>query len=70
LWTTDTIHGVDIGWVTLIIVVMMAMPKVGGILTPGSWSGVPVQTLLFLTAAVLCMLGHKDDMLALLILMK
>lgn len=52
LWMTDTIHGVDIGWVTLFIACMMAMPKVGGILTPGSWSGVPVQTLLFLTAAV------------------
>ena len=30
----------------------MAMPKIGGILTPQSWSGVPVQTLIFLTAAV------------------
>jgi di/tricarboxylate transporter len=52
LWMTDTIHGVDIGWVTLFIAVMMAMPKIGGILSPKSWSGVPVQTLLFLTAAV------------------
>lgn len=52
LWMTDTVHGIDIGWVTLFIAVMMAMPKVGDILTPGSWSGVPVQTLLFLTAAV------------------
>ena len=42
LWMTDTIHGVDIGWVTLFIACMMAMPKVGGILTSGSWSGVPV----------------------------
>ncbi|MBM6985456.1 MAG: anion permease [Acidaminococcaceae bacterium] len=52
LWMTDTVHGIDIGWVTLFIAVMMAMPKVGGILTPKSWGGVPVQTLLFLTAAV------------------
>lgn len=52
LWMTDSIHGVDIGWVTLFIAVMMAMPKIGGVLTPNSWSGVPVQTLLFLTAAV------------------
>lgn len=52
LWMTDTIHGIDIGWVTLWIAVMMAMPTVGDILTPKSWSGVPVQTLLFLTAAV------------------
>lgn len=52
LWMTDTIHGVDIGWVTLWIAVMMSMPVVGDILTPKSWGGVPVQTLLFLTAAV------------------
>lgn len=52
LWMTDTLHGIDIGWVTLFIAVMMAMPKIGGILTPKSWGGVPVQTLLFLTAAV------------------
>lgn len=52
LWMTDTVHGIDIGWVTLFIAVMMAMPKIGGVLTPQSWSGVPVQTLLFLTAAV------------------
>lgn len=27
LWMTDSIHGIDIGWVTLFIAVMMAMPK-------------------------------------------
>lgn len=52
LWMTDTVHGIDIGWVTLFIAMGMAMPAIGGILTPQSWSGVPVQTLIFLTAAV------------------
>ena len=52
LWMTDSIHGVNIGWVTLFIAVMMALPGIGGVLTPKSWSSVPVQTLLFLTAAV------------------
>jgi len=52
LWMTDTIHGIDTGWVTLFIAMMMAMPKIGGVLNPKSWSGVPVQTLIFLTAAV------------------
>lgn len=52
LWMTDSIHGINIGWVTLAIAACMALPKVGGILTPKSWGGVPVQTLLFLTAAV------------------
>ncbi len=52
LWMTDTMHGIDIGWVTLFIAMGMAMPRIGGILTPQSWGGVPVQTLIFLTAAV------------------
>lgn len=52
LWMTDTIHGIDIGWITLFIAMMMAMPKVGGILTPASWGGVPLHVLVFLTAAV------------------
>lgn len=52
LWMTDTIHGIDIGWITLFIAMGMAMPMIGGILTPQSWNGVPVQTLIFLTAAV------------------
>lgn len=52
LWMTDTLHGIDIGWVTLFIAMGMAMPKIGEILTPKSWGGVPVQTLIFLTAAV------------------
>jgi len=52
LWMTDTVHGVDIGWVTVFIAMMMAMPIVGKILTPASWSGVPVHVLVFLTAAV------------------
>lgn len=52
LWMTDTLHGIDIGWVTLLIAMMMAMPKIGGILTPASWGGVPLHVLVFLTAAV------------------
>ena len=32
LWMTDTLHGIDIGWVTLFIAMGMAMPKIGGIL--------------------------------------
>lgn len=52
LWMTDTIHGIDIGWVTLFIAMCMAMPKIGGILTPASWGGVPLHVLVFLTAAV------------------
>ncbi len=52
LWMTDTLHGVNIGWVTLMIAVLMAMPIIGNILTPKDWASVPVQTLVFLTAAI------------------
>jgi len=52
LWMADTIHGINIGWVTVFIAMMMAMPVVGKILTPASWSGVPLHVLVFLTAAV------------------
>ncbi|MBN2840079.1 MAG: anion permease [Coriobacteriia bacterium] len=52
LWMTDTIHGVNIGWVTLGIAVLMAMPVIGEVLTPKDWSAVPMQTLVFLTAAI------------------
>jgi len=52
LWMTDTLHGINIGWVTLIIAVLMAMPIIGNVLTPKDWAAVPMQTLVFLTAAI------------------
>lgn len=52
LWLTDSVHGIDIGWVTLGVGMLMAMPIIGGVLTPADWSAVPVHTLLFLTAAI------------------
>ena len=50
LWMTDTQHGVDIGWVTLFIAMAMSLPLVGEILTPASWSGVPLHVLIPITA--------------------
>lgn len=52
LWMTDSIHGINIGWITLIIAMLMSMPVVGEILKPKDWSQVPMQVLLFLTAAM------------------
>jgi di/tricarboxylate transporter len=52
LWMTDSIHGQEIGWVTIFIAICMSMPVIGGILTVKSWAGVPIHVLLFLTAAV------------------
>lgn len=52
LWVTDKIHGIQIGWVTFGIAMLMGVPKIGGVLTPKVWNSVPVQVLFFLTAAI------------------
>jgi len=52
LWLTDSIHGINIGWVTLIIPMLMSLPIVGEVLTVKSWASVPVHVLIFLTAAM------------------
>jgi len=52
LWMTDSIHGINIGWITLLIAMLMGFPVIGEVLTPKQWSEVPVHVLLFLTAAM------------------
>ena len=52
LWMTEGITGLNIGFVTLLIGALMAFPFVGQILTPKSWNEVPINTLVFLTAAI------------------
>lgn len=52
LWMTDSLHHISTGWITLLIAVGMSFPIVGNIVTPKSWSQVPVATLIFLTAAL------------------
>ena len=51
LWATDSIHGINIGWITLGVAMCMSMPVVGEVLTPKSWGQVPVHVLIFLTSA-------------------
>lgn len=52
LWLTDSIHGINIGWVTLIVAMLMSLPVAGEVLTVKSWSSVPIHVLIFLTAAI------------------
>ncbi|WP_374019797.1 SLC13 family permease [Paenibacillus thiaminolyticus] len=52
LWMTDSIHGIDIGWITLIIAMLMSFPIIGKVLTPKNWADVPMHVLIFLTAAI------------------
>lgn len=52
LWLTESMTGLDIGFVTLLVGAVMALPLVGEVLTPATWNSVPINTLVFLTAAM------------------
>lgn len=52
LWLTDTIHGINIGWITLFVSMLMSFPLIGETLDSKHWGEVPVHVLLFLTAAM------------------
>lgn len=52
LWMTDSIHGIDIGWVTMGVAMCMSLPLIGEVLTVKSWGQVPVHVLVFLTSAM------------------
>lgn len=52
LWLTSGITGIDVGWLTLIVALLMSLPVIGEVLTAKSWSGVPVNVLVFLTSAI------------------
>lgn len=52
LWTTDSVHGMNLGWITFIVAMLMSMPVLGEILGHQAWGEVPVHVLLFLTAAM------------------
>lgn len=52
LWMTDSVHGIALGWVTLLVAMAMSLPVIGETLTPKDWGTVPIHVLLFLTAAI------------------
>jgi anion transporter len=52
LWATDSLHGIHLGWITVLVTVMMSLPYIGGILKADSWKAIPFDTLLFLSAAM------------------
>ncbi|MFD0896534.1 SLC13 family permease [Loigolactobacillus binensis] len=52
LWLTSGVTGIDVGWITLLVALLMSMPVIGEVLTAESWSGVPVNVLVFLTSAI------------------
>ena len=52
LWMTDFIHGIEIGWITFLIAMLMSFPVIGEVLSPKQWQEVPIHVLLFLAAAM------------------
>lgn len=52
LWLTDGYHGIHVSWSTMGIAMIMAMPTVGGLVDKESWKSVPLDTLIYVTAAV------------------
>jgi len=52
LWLTEGVHGINIGWVTLIVGMLMSFPFIGDVLTAKDWGAVPIHVLVFLTAAM------------------
>ena len=56
LWFTESVHGIDIGWVTFAVGMLMSMPIIGDLNAAKDWSAVPIHVLVFLTAAMA--IGH------------
>lgn len=52
LWLTQGITGLDIGWITLGIAILMSLPVVGEVIDVKDWSAVPVHVLVFITSAI------------------
>lgn len=51
-WLTGPLHGLHPGWVTVLAALGLALPGLGGVLGPLHWRQVPMETLIFLAAAV------------------
>ena len=52
LWLTGNVTGLDVGWATLLVAMLMSFPFLGEALFAESWAEVPIGTLIFLTAAM------------------
>lgn len=52
LWMTDRIHGIDLGWVSLGIAVLMSLPIIGDLTKKDDWADIDIGTLMFLTACI------------------
>lgn len=52
LWMTDRLHGIDLGWVSLGVAVLMSLPVIGDLTRKEDWADIDFGTLMFLTACI------------------
>ncbi|MDC7237618.1 MAG: SLC13 family permease [Sphaerochaetaceae bacterium] len=50
-WMLDFLHGIDIGWVTFLIAMLMSLPIFGSVIQAKHFKEVPISVLVFITAA-------------------
>ena len=51
-WFTDSIHKIDIGWVTFLITILMSFPVIGEVVEARHWKEVPLNIILYIAAAI------------------
>ncbi len=51
-WMTDSLHGLNISYGTMLLTMLMAAPKIGDLITSNTWSEIPVNILFFVTSAL------------------
>lgn len=52
LWLTNGLTGLDVGWTALAVAMCMSLPLIGEVLEADDWKEVPVQVMVFLSAAI------------------
>lgn len=63
LWLTDTVHGIDVGWVSVAAVIGMACPVIGDLIDEKQIREINLNTLLFLCASMaIGVVGTKTGM--------
>ncbi len=51
-WFTDSIHGIDIGWITFLVTIFMSFPIIGEVIEGHHWKEVPLNIILYIAAAI------------------
>ena len=50
-WSLDFVHGINIGWITFLIAMLMSFPIFGKLINSEHFKSVPIAVLIFITSA-------------------